>query len=101
MNDRLISLSWSKTDPDNCINKSSIMILCSNLLCVKVLCANVLCVNGNFSLALMLLNIYLPTCIYTMLVVFQIMEAVALVSVIYLVNKFSKCLGRRTQFGNF
>lgn len=92
MNDRLISLSWSKTDPDNCINKSSIMILCANLLCVKVLCANVLCVNvmcvnGNFSLALMLLNIYLPTCIYTMLVVFRIMEAVALISVIYLVKR--------------
>ena len=87
MNDRLISLSWSKTDPDNCINKSSIMILCANLLCVKVLCANVLCVNGNFSLALMLLNIYLPTCIYTMLVIFRIMEAVALISVIYLVKR--------------
>ena len=87
MNDRLISLSWSKTDPDNCINKCSIMILCANLLCVKVLCANVLCVNGNFSLALMLLNIYLPTCIYTMLVIFRIMEAVALISVIYLVKR--------------
>ena len=92
MNDRLISLSWSKTDPDNCINKSSIMILCANLLCVKVLCANVLCVNvlcvnGNFSLALMLLNIYLPIFIYEVLVVFQIMGEVALTSVIYLVKR--------------
>ena len=37
MNDRLISLSWSKTDPDNCINKSSIMILCANLLCQSIM----------------------------------------------------------------